>query len=144
MLCNDKAWMVSNNSIPSHHSARHLDCHMVPHGAGWHSTCDCLELGACGGCSLPDGFTQAWGAWSVWDWWPQQGRHFDMMAHGAENGYIKHRASSTTFCCRQVTRPLQIQREKTNSMSWWRKQNATQPREGCLTAPFADFLSKLM
>lgn len=33
--------------------------------------------------------------------------------------------------------------EKTNSMSWWRKQNATQPREGCLTAPFADFLSKL-
>ena len=137
--------MVSNNSIPSHHSAHYLDCHTVPHGVGWCYPVTALSWELRWGCNLPDGFTQAWGAWLVWGLVAplQQGRHFDMVTHGAENkaettGHLlphsavkaSHRATSDS------------EGEKTNSMSWWRKQNATQPGEDCLTAPFADFLSK--
>lgn len=76
----------------------YLDCHMVPHGAGWHSTCDCLQLGAQVRLQPPRWFHQAWGAWPAQTGGSSAG---ETLWHGGSwwERSRKHRASSTTFCC---------------------------------------------
>ena len=81
------------------------------------------------GGNLPEGFPQAWGAWSVWGLVAplQQGRHFDMVAHGAKAETTGHRPPHSAVKASHRATP-DSEGEKTNSVSWWRKQNATQVR----------------
>lgn len=81
------------------------------------------------GGNLPEGFPQAWGAWSVWGLVAplQQGRHFDMVAHGAKAETTGHLPPHSAVKASHRATP-DSEGEKTNSVSWWRKQNATQVR----------------
>ena len=137
--------VVSNNSIPSHHSLRYLDCHTVPHGAGWRYSCDGLELGAQVGRKPPRRLPSSLGClvglgtggsspagetlWHGGSWCREQSWN--------------HRVSSTTFCCQSKSQGYSRFRGRKIKLRVLVEKAECNTGEDGMTAPFAVFLSKL-